>query len=68
MSMCGSRSPSRAETKQIAAQVIEALAVELPLTGFRIVVANLETVRYFRDPDGITSHGVINMHYAVDTA
>ncbi|MEF2550001.1 DUF3168 domain-containing protein [Aurantimonas sp. A2-1-M11] len=62
-----SRASSSAEAKTIGAQVAGTLATELTIADFRVVIGALETARYLKDPDGITTHGVITFRYAVET-
>lgn len=56
------------EAKNLVAEIVPVLAVPLTLTGFRVVSAKLESARYFRDPDGITVHGVASFLYLIDPA
>lgn len=59
---------SKAETKNIIAQIVPLLATTLTLTGFRTVIGELETSRVFRDPDGKTEHGVITLRFVIEPA
>lgn len=54
------------ECKTIAGQVRDALSSELTLANFRNAVAGFLTTRHFRDPDGLTSHAVVEFRYLID--
>lgn len=57
---------SKAEVKDLAAAVVPRLAVTtLNVSGFRLVIAQLETSRVFRDPDGITEHAVLTFRHVL---
>jgi len=57
---CWSRAVGYPECKQIVDAVIGALAERHPV-GFidKFILWELRTVRVLRDPDGVTSHGVV---------
>jgi Protein of unknown function (DUF3168) len=58
-----SRATGFPETKQIAAQVLAALDDKpLVVDGYHLTVFEFVDVRYVRDPDGITRHGILNFH------
>lgn len=59
---------SKVRLKQLMAAAEPVLAVNLEIAGFRVVSAVLETARSFRDPDGITEHGVMTFKYLIDAA
>lgn len=61
-----SRAVGWPEAKQIAGDVRTRLAVDLVLTGFRVVDSEHVITRYLRDPDGLTSHAVVEFRYLVD--
>jgi hypothetical protein len=51
------------ETKQITSAVLAALDdQQLTVDGYHLVVFEFQDIRYLRDPDGITRHGVIMFH------
>lgn len=53
------------ETKRIASEVLAALddrTDTLVVDGYHLVVFQFEEVRYLRDPDGITRHGIMTFH------
>ena len=51
------------ETKQIASAVLAALDdQQLTVDGYHLVVFEFQDIRYMRDPDGITRHGVLMFH------
>jgi hypothetical protein len=57
------RSTGYPETKQIATDVLAALDDQpLDVDGFNLVVFEFTEVRYLRDPDGLTRHGVLTFH------
>lgn len=57
-------------TKAIAAVVADVLGALAEIEGFAVVAdesdTNFEGARYFYDPDGLTSHGVLTFRYLVD--
>lgn len=55
-----SREKARPQARQIAGEIKAALhRQEMALPTWRLVSLNYQTTRVFRDPDGITSHAVI---------
>ena len=55
---------SKIEVKNLAAEVAARVATEdLAVAGFTVVVAAIEEMRFLRDPDGITEHGVVTVRY-----
>lgn len=58
---CWSRAPGYAEARQISAEVCAALNVPLAVTGHRVVVQDIEDIRYRREPDGLTSRAIIGL-------
>lgn len=62
-----SRKVGYAETKQIAAAVIDALDDQaLTVTGFDVIVFELSGVQYMRDPDGLTRHAAITFRSLIE--
>ncbi|SHF05390.1 Protein of unknown function [Kaistia soli DSM 19436] len=59
---------SKIEAKTLIAAVVERLSLLSTVDGFDVLVAALETSRTFRDPDGITEHGVVTMRFLLDPA
>jgi hypothetical protein len=58
-----SRTTGYPETKRIASDVLAALDDKpLAVDGYQLVVFEFVDVRYVRDPDGITRHGILNFH------
>lgn len=57
---------SKAEVKDIQASIVNSARSELILTGFEVVLAELDSARTFRDPDGITEHSVITIRYEIE--
>lgn len=55
---------SKSEVKILAAEVAARVATEdLAVSGFTVVVAAIEEMRFLRDPDGITEHGVVTVRH-----
>lgn len=55
-----SRKVGYAETKTITAAIVDQLDdKELSVTGFQVIVFELQSVQYLRDPDGLTRHASI---------
>lgn len=61
-----SRAVGFPEAKAIAALVRARCKVEFTISGFKVVNAEYVTARYLRDPDGLTSHAVVEFRYLVD--
>lgn len=62
-------SGSKVEAKNLAAQVYARLVTTKPtVTGFNVIIAQLETSRTFRDPDGITEHTVSTYRFVLEPA
>lgn len=63
-----SEKPGFSEVYKIGAAVISALHdAELVVGGRPVQSILLETARYLRDPDGVTSHGVFSFNILTDT-
>lgn len=55
------------EAKRIGGQVVALLdEVEIDIEGFRLIECRVDDVRYLRDPDGLTSRGVIALRIEVE--
>lgn len=54
------------EAKEIAAEVRRRCRTEFILAGFTVTSAEHVTTRFLRDPDGLTSHAVVELRYLVD--
>ncbi|MGE0828942.1 MAG: DUF3168 domain-containing protein [Hyphomonadaceae bacterium] len=54
------------EAKAIGGAVRDALSVELAIDGFICTEAEFRDARYFTDPDGVTTHGVLSFRYLID--
>ena len=59
---------SKGELKTISAAVVAALLGIEAVEGFRVIVCQMTNARAFRDPDGLTEHGVITMRFLLDPA
>ena len=58
-----SRTTGYPETKRIATQVLAALDdAPLAVDGYHLVLFEFVELRFVRDPDGITRHGILNFH------
>ena len=59
-----SRATGFPETKTVVSQVLAALDDQTGITvdGFQLVIFEFQDVRYLRDPDGLTRHGVVTFH------
>lgn len=63
-----SRAVGRIEAKTIGAAVREALDSQLSITGFTVAEWRAQPARYFVEPDGLTTHGVLVFRYLIDAA
>lgn len=59
-------SGSKKEIKTIAGAVITAVTGITEFEGHRVVVAALESARFFRDPDGLTENGALTFKFLLD--
>lgn len=64
------REPGKPQAKLIGAAVRAALDVSLDVGGFvcRDVESRFNSARYFLDPDGLTTHGVLTFRFVFDVA
>lgn len=60
-----SRAVGRVEAKTILADVAERLGGISALSGHSLIDTSIETSRIFRDPDGLTTHGVVSVKFIV---
>jgi hypothetical protein len=58
-------SGSKVEVKDLAAAVVSRLSTPLAVAGFVTLVAELQTARTLRDPDGLTEHAVLTFRYVL---
>jgi hypothetical protein len=62
-------SGSKAEVKDLAAQVEGAInTMSLAVAGFNVLISSFESLRFERDPDGVTEHGILTMRYILQPA
>lgn len=61
-----SRDVGKAAPKLLAAAIREALDAPIEIEGFAVVVHEFNDARFFREPDGVTEHGVLTFRYLVD--
>lgn len=63
-----SRAVGFPETKGLIASIVPRLASIDTIPGFTVIVAEVESTRVLRDPDGLTSHGVISVRFIITPA
>lgn len=65
-----SRAVGKAEAKTIGAAVRAALDAQLEISGVacRDDDSHFRSARYFTEPDGLTTHGVLTFRYVFDVA
>ena len=63
-----SRAVGRVECKELMAEAAERLSAIETITGFDLVLSDLDGTRMFIEPDGLTSHGVITIRFVIDPA
>lgn len=64
-----SNAGSKAEAKDLAAQVVDRLVIEnLSVFGFSVVIAAFQDQRTQRDPDGLTEHTVVTVRHVLQPA
>lgn len=63
------RAGSKLEAKTLVAAIVARLVDQtITVTGFRVVISQMERVEYMRDPDGLTEHGVLTVRHVLDPA
>ncbi|MFZ2252620.1 MAG: DUF3168 domain-containing protein [Minisyncoccia bacterium] len=65
---CWSRAVGMVEVKTLAAAVSDVLDAALTLVGHEVLIHEVQNIRYLTDPDGLTSHAVVEMHYFTQPA
>lgn len=61
-----SRAKGMSEAKGLISSIVYAMTgAPLPITGFQSAIAQREMADTFRDPDGITRHGVIRFRFRI---
>jgi hypothetical protein len=61
-----SRTPGYSEVKKIAAAIRSALrSATLTLTGFDVGLAEFTQTQFLKDPDGLTSHAVVEFRFLI---
>lgn len=60
-----SRTPGFPECKRMTAAIRDALKATPSMEGFDVSVVQYVQTRHLRDPDGKTSHGVVEFRYLV---
>lgn len=58
-----SRGVGKVEAKQLADAICTALAAPLTVTGFRVVVQEIEDVNVRADPDGLTTRATVSLRF-----
>lgn len=62
-----SRAVGFPEVKRMAGAIREALhEAEIEVTGYRLIDLALQNTQFMRDPDGLTSHGVMTFRAMLD--
>lgn len=62
-----SRKVGQPEVKRIGGSIHDVLHLnELNVSGFRLVLIEHHDTRYLRDPDGLTSHAVVEFRSLID--
>lgn len=63
-----SRATGKVEAKRIGGAVEATLDAVLEIDAFICTVNEFRSARYFTDPDGETTHGVLEFRYLIDPA
>lgn len=63
-----SRDVGKVASKLLASAIRAALDAPLVIEGFDVIVHEFSDARFFREPDGLTEHGVLTFRYLVDPA
>lgn len=63
-----SRTVGFPEVKGLIAQIVPRLVGITGIPDFRVIAVEVENTRVFRDPDGLTSHGVISIRFVITPA
>jgi hypothetical protein len=63
-----SRSVGYPETKTLIASIVPRLVGITSIAGYTLIAVEVENTRVFRDPDGLTSHGVISVRFVITPA
>lgn len=63
-----SRKPGFPECKEIAVQVRQRLAGITSISGLSLIAVEVEGSRFLRDPDGLTSHGIVSARFVLTPA
>ena len=60
---------SKLEVKDLVASIVAVLVNQtIIVTGFLVVISQVERVEYMRDPDGLTEHGVLTVRHVLHPA
>lgn len=63
-----SRVPGYREAKTLMAAAVPRLTAINAISGKTLISVSLDGTRVFRDPDGLTSHGVITVRFVINPA
>jgi hypothetical protein len=63
-----SRAVGYVEAKRLVAQAVDRIKTITAISGFTLVAIEVEDTRVFRDPDGLTSHGVVSTKFIITQA
>lgn len=56
------------EAKLLLAQAVPAIVGITSIDGHQLISVEVESTRIFRDPDGLTSHGVVSAKFIINPA
>lgn len=56
------------EAKLLVATIVPAIVGITSIDGHHLISVEVENTRIFRDPDGLTSHGVISVKFIINPA
>ena len=63
---CWSRSVGGVECKRIGAAILLELDRPLTVAGFKVAIHEVESARYPKPSDGLTSQGILTFRYVLD--
>ncbi len=63
-----SRAVGFPEAKTLVALVRQRINAITSVTGYTLISVEVEDTRFMRDPDGLTSHGVVSARWLIDPA
>jgi hypothetical protein len=63
-----SRAVGYVEAKQIMASAVDRIKAISTITGHTLIAVEVEDTRMLRDPDGLTSHGIVSAKFIITPA